>query len=193
MFLRRAQPAEAARPDFIPAGAGRAQWKWMAARLAPVLLLLVRLAFSQALPQTFQARVVSVADGDTLTVLQNRQQIRIRLYGIDCPEKDQPFHTRASRRTAELAQGRTVTVRTESRDRWGRLVAWVTLPDGRSLNEILVAEGLAWHFRRYAPREKRLIQLEREARDARRGLWQDPAPVPPWEWRRHSRRSAGRQ
>lgn len=193
MFPGRAQPAEAARSDFIPGGAGRAEWKCMAARFAPVLLLLVRVAFSQVLPQSFQARVVAVADGDTLTVLQDRQQIRIRLYGIDCPEKGQPFHARASRRTAELAQGRTVTVRTESRDRYGRLVAWVILPDGRSLNEILVAEGMAWHFRRYAPRERRLMQLEQEARDARRGLWQDPAPVPPWEWRRHSHRSAGRQ
>jgi len=163
----------------------------MVARLAPVLLLLVRLAYSQALPPSFPARVVSVADGDTLTVLQNRQQIRIRLYGIDCPESGQPFHTRANRRTAELAHGRTVTIRAESRDRYGRLVAWVILPDGRSLNEILVAEGLAWHFRRYAPRERRLMQLEQEARDARRGLWQEPAPVPPWEWRRHTRRSAG--
>lgn len=165
----------------------------MAARLVPLLFLLACPAVPQPLPQPFQARVTAIADGDTLTVLHNRQQVRIRLYGIDCPEPNQPFHTRASRRTADLAQGKTVTIKPESRDNFGRLVAWVILPDGRPLNEILVAEGLAWHFRRYAPREKRLIQLEQEARGARRGLWQDEEPIPPWEWRRHSRREAGRQ
>lgn len=167
----------------------------MAARRSIALLLLVfaLTACAQPLPPSFQARVTSITDGDTLTVLFNRQQIRIRLYGIDCPEPGQPFHARATQRTAALAHGQLVTVKPESRDRYGRLVAWVVLPDGRSLNETLVAEGLAWHFRRYAPRDTRLARLEQSARDARRGLWQDPAPIPPWEWRRHSRRPAVRQ
>ncbi len=172
----------------------RPQWKHMAARAALLLwLALLPLPARNLSTQPFAARVVSVADGDTLTVLYNRQQIRIRLYGIDCPEPGQPFHRRATQRTGELVHGRTVTVRPESGDRYGRLVAWILLPGGRSLNEILVAEGLAWHYRRYAPREKRLARLEEEARDARRGLWQDPRPVPPWEWRRASRRSGGRK
>lgn len=153
----------------------------------------ITLLLALALPQPFEGRVVSVADGDTLTVLLNRDQIRIRLYGIDCPEPNQPFHTRATRRTAELAHGKTVAVRPVSRDRYGRLVAWVVLPGGRSLNETLVAEGLAWHFRRYAPREARLAELEQAARDARLGLWRDPAPIPPWLWRSQARRPAGRQ
>lgn len=160
-------------------------------RVWPALPLL--LALLEPLPEPFQARVVSITDGDTLTVVRDRRQVRIRLYGIDCPEPGQPFHTRATQRTAELAHGKTVTIKAESLDRYGRLVAWIVLPDKRTLNEILVAEGLAWHFRRYAPRERRLIQLEEEARDARRGLWRDSEPVPPWEWRRHSRSSAGRQ
>jgi micrococcal nuclease len=161
----------------------------MAARLT----LLLALTLSPPPPQPFEARVVSVTDGDTLTVLRNRDQIRIRLYGIDCPEPNQPFHTRATRRTAELAHGKMVTVRPVSRDRYGRLVAWVVLPGGRSLNETLVAEGLAWHFRRYAPREARLAELEQAARDARLGLWRDPEPTPPWLWRRQARSPAGRQ
>ncbi len=167
----------------------------MAARLSITLLLvfLAPTASAQTLPPTFQARVISITDGDTLTVLHNRSMIRIRLYGIDCPERGQPFHSRAAQRTAALAYGQTVTIRAESRDRYGRLVAWIVLPGGRSLNETLVAEGLAWHFRRYAPRNRRLADLEQSARQARRGLWQDRNPIPPWEWRRHSRRPAGRQ
>lgn len=167
----------------------------MAARLAitVVLFLLACSAPARPLPPPFQARVTSITDGDTVTVLHNRTQIRIRLYGIDCPEPGQPFHTRATQRTAALAHGQTVTVKPESLDRYGRLVAWIVLPDGRSLNELLVAEGLAWHFRRYAPRDRRLAQLEQSARDARRGLWQDHDPIPPWEWRRYSRSAGGRQ
>lgn len=138
--------------------------------------------------ESFSGRVVSVADGDTITVLRGREQVRVRLYGIDCPESEQPFGRRARQRTAELVFGRTVTGRAEGRDRYGRLLGWVELPGGGTLNEQLVAEGLAWHYRRFAPREARLARLEMEARAARRGLWQDPHPVPPWEWRRPARR-----
>jgi endonuclease YncB( thermonuclease family) len=161
--------------------------------MAAQLLLLLAAALAQPLPPAFQARVVSITDGDTLTVLHNRQQIRIRLYGVDCPEPGQPFHTRATQRTAALAHGKNVTVRPQSNDRYGRIVAWIVLPDGRTLNEVLLAEGLAWHYRRYAPRETRLASLEQDARDARRGLWQDPDPIPPWEWRRASRSRSGRK
>ncbi len=78
-------------------------------------------------------------------------------------------------------------MRAEGRDRYGRLLGWVELPGGSTLNETLVAEGLAWHYRRYAPREARLARLEEEARAARRGLWQEANPVPPWQWRRPAR------
>lgn len=154
--------------------------------LASVLVLLLS---AVPLPQSFRARVVSIADGDTFTVLFQRQQIRIRLHGIDCPEPGQPFYRRATQRTADLAFGKTVTIEPRSRDRYGRLVASVLLPDGRSLSHILVAEGFAWHYRQYAPHDATLARLEQSARAARRGLWQDPSPVPPWQWRK-ARRSA---
>lgn len=152
-----------------------------------VRLALLLAACLPLVAEGFAGRVVSVADGDTITVLRGREQVRVRLYGIDCPESEQPFGRRARQRTAELVFGRTVTVRAQGRDRYGRLLGWVELPGGGTLNELLVAEGLAWHYRRYAPREARLAQLEQEARAARRGLWQDPHPVPPWEWRRPAR------
>lgn len=72
-------------------------------------------------------------------------------------------------------------------DRYGRLVGEVLLPDGRNLNHELVRAGMAWWYRRYAQEDTTLAQLEAEARAARRGLWRDPHPVPPWEWRRTQR------
>lgn len=157
--------------------------------MAPGRLLAFLLLGASAAPApgSFQARVVSITDGDTFTVLDQRRQIRIRLYGVDCPESGQPFHRRATQRTAELIFGKTVTIEPRSRDRYGRLVASVLLTDGRSLNHLLVAEGLAWHYRQFAPRDYTLARLEQSARRARRGLWQDPAPVPPWQWRRMRR------
>lgn len=165
--------------------------KWKA--VVGLVLLSLLLPAARELPPGFQARVVAVADGDTLTVLRGREQIRVRLHGIDCPEDGQPYSRRAARRTSELAFGKTVTVMPVSRDRYGRVVAKILLAGQKCLNEILVAEGLAWHYRQYAPRDATLARLERAARSARRGLWQDPAPVPPWRWRRAARRATGRQ
>jgi hypothetical protein len=86
-----------------------------------------------------------------------------------------------------------VTVQVTDRDRYGRLVGEVILPGGESLNEVLVAAGLAWWYREYAPADTSLERLEREARQAGRGLWAATEPVPPWEWRARRRgdRSAG--
>ncbi len=107
---------------------------------------------------------------------------RIRLHGIDCPEKRQAFGKRAKQFTSTLVFGNTVTVQVLDRDRYGRTVGVVLLPDGRSLNHELVRAGLAWMYRRYT-NDQSLSDLEEEARVARRGLWADPHAVPPWEWR----------
>src|SRR5439155_2794891 len=132
----------------------------------------------------FQGKVVGVADGDTITVLRDDKiTFRIRLLGIDAPEKGQPFGTRAKEYASELVFGKIVTVEPTDKDQYGRVVADVILPDGRSLNREMVRAGLAWWYRRYS-NDPELAGLEAEARAARRGLWADPHPVPPWEWRR---------
>ncbi len=107
---------------------------------------------------------------------------RIRVNGIDSPEKRQAFGKRAKQFTSTVVFGTTVTVLVVDRDRYGRTVGVVLLPDGRSLNHELVRAGLAWMYRRYTS-DQSLSDLEEEARVARRGLWADPEPVPPWEWR----------
>ncbi len=82
-----------------------------------------------------------------------------------------------------MVYGKTVTVRDLGQDRYGRTIAEVLLPDGRVLNQGLVKAGFAWWYRRYAPEDQTLEQLEQEARDAKRGLWADPHAMPPWAWR----------
>lgn len=96
----------------------------------------------------FEGKVVGVADGDTLVVLDGTTQVRVRLHGIDCPERGQAFGAAARRLTSSLAFGKRVTVRERGKDRYGRVLGEVVLPDGRSLDRELVAAGMAWHYAR---------------------------------------------
>ena len=150
------------------------------------LALLVSLAVPSCRPthrqQPFQARVVGVSDGDTLTVLTDMTRVKIRLNGVDCPEKGQAFGTRAKTFTSDLAFKKIVTVRPLGKDRYGRTLADVVLPDGRVLNRELVAAGLAWHYTRYSD-DRALAKLERQARDQGVGIWSEARPVAPWEFR----------
>jgi micrococcal nuclease len=122
--------------------------------------------------------------------ISDKTQVKIRLNGIVCPETGQDFRSRGKQRTSELAFGKTVTVRPHNTDRYGRTVAEIILPDGESLNHQLVCDGLAWWYRTYAPKDRELAGLEREARDANRGLWSQGEPIPPWEWRKGKRPGA---
>ncbi|MGE3537309.1 MAG: thermonuclease family protein [Candidatus Tectimicrobiota bacterium] len=103
------------------------------------------------------------------------------------PESKQAFGTRARQFAGELVFNQAVTVRVRETDHYGRLVAEVLLPDGRSLSQELVRAGMAWWYRQYAPHDTTLQRLEEEARMAQRGLWSDPHAVPPWEWRKQRR------
>src|SRR5262249_40905057 len=154
-------------------------------------LLLALMAFACSPPgPEFSGKVVGISDGDTITVLKNRSPIKIRLNGIDCPEIGQDFGSRAKSFTSELAFGQLVTIRPVTTDRYRRTVAEVVLPDGRLLNHEIVRAGFGWWYRRYAPGDAVLERLEREARAARRALWSQPSPTPPWEWRRPKRETA---
>jgi endonuclease YncB( thermonuclease family) len=137
---------------------------------------------------SFTALVVSVADGDTITVLDSdKKQIKVCLYGIDCPERRQAYGNRARQATADAVMGRTVNIHPIETDRYGRTVAIVAAPGREMLNSWLVKEGLAWVYERYCNRADicdRLRELEQEARAGKAGLWADKEPVPPWEWRK---------
>jgi endonuclease YncB( thermonuclease family) len=129
-------------------------------------------------------RVIGVIDGDTIVILKNGKGEKVRLYGIDCPEKKQDFGTRARQFTSQLVFGKEVSLQIHSIDRYGRTVAEVILPDGRSLNQELVRSGYAWWYEHFAPKDQILKKLESKARQNKLGLWTQPHPVSPWDFRR---------
>jgi len=131
------------------------------------------------------ARVVSVHDGDTLTVVIEHRQVKVRLTDIDAPELRQPFGTRSKQSLSEMCFGKVAALEVRGQDRYKRSLARVTC-DGTDANAEQVRRGYAWTYTRYARADSPLHAIQIEARSAHRGLWSDPASVPPWEWRRNS-------
>ena len=144
-----------------------------------LLLLCASLATAK-----FTGPVVSVLDGDTIEVLHRQRPERIRLSGIDCPEKGQAYGNRAKQAASALVFGKDVLLQTHGQDKYRRTLADVFLLDGTHVNHTLVKDGWCWWYRKYAPGDTVLEGLETEAKEARRGLWADPQPVPPWIYRK---------
>ena len=152
------------------------------------LLLPLLLTVSPALAD-IRGKVVSVHDGDTITVLIDRRQVKVRLSDIDAPELGQPFGTRSRQSLSEMCFGKEAALAVRGQDRFRRTLAQVKCA-GTNANAEQVRRGYAWTFVRYTGPNSPLYALENEARMNRRGLWADPASVPPWEWRRNGRRMA---
>jgi micrococcal nuclease len=153
-----------------------------------LFFVLLHLACSRDTEGQQKQKVVGIMDGDTIELLEDRQTTRVRLYGIDAPEKNQDYGTRSRQVASDLAFGKNVQLIEKGKDRYGRVIGIIILPDGRSLNEEMVRQGYAWHYKEYA-KDPVLAQLEVEARQNRRGLWEMPQPTAPWEFR--SQRRAG--
>ena len=147
-----------------------------------VLCLSLFLAVAPALADV-RGRVVSVHDGDTLTVLVERRELKVRLTDIDAPELKQPFGTRSRQSLAELCFGKDASLDVRGRDRYKRTLAIVTCA-GTDANAEQVRRGYAWTYTRFARADSPLIAIEYEARGAHRGLWADATAVAPWDWRR---------
>ena len=144
-----------------------------------VVLALSQPAFAWA---GFQARVITVHEGDRLTIRHDGRTETIYLKDIDCPQLKQPYGKQARHATAAYVGNREVIIQTLHRDRHGRSTAEVFLPDGRNVGRELVKEGLAWS-QRSTSGDRTLADFEELARASRRGLWSDPHPVPPWKWK----------
>lgn len=164
------------------------RYKQSLACLAAVLLALAcfRPSFSYAWP----GKVQRIVDGDTLYISdRGGVEHRIRLYGVDCPEKGQPEGENALEAATRFAAGYLLEVQELRRDRNGRTIAVVTMPDGMTMQEMLLVYGLAWIDERYCRRPEceawRL--LEQAARLSGRGIWSTPNPIVPWSWRRGKR------
>ena len=147
------------------------------------VLLASLIAFSPV--DDFQGKVVSIADGDTVTVLRGKEQVKVRLDGIDAPEKNQSFGTKSKDALAGLVFGKTVTVQSEGTDRYGRTLGVISL-GGTNVNQRMVSGGWAWHYKQYSSDET-LARLESQAKFDRSGLWADANPLPPWDFRSRQR------
>ncbi|MCS3642443.1 thermonuclease family protein [Salinibacter ruber] len=142
--------------------------------------------------QTFTGKVVEVTDGDTYDVRRSiGGTVTIRLRGVDAPESTQSYGTAATRAARQYVGEKSVRVAVEEIGRYGRAVASVEVQSG-DLGTMLIRDGLAWHYQQYAPNATEYARLQRQARNAGRGLWSQPNPVPPWTWRdRQSDSSSG--
>ena len=136
--------------------------------------------------------MVGISDGDTVTVQDNlHARHRIRLAGIDAPEKAQPYGDASKRHLSDLVFGEVVTVEYEKHDRYGRIVGKI-MKNGHDASLEQLRAGLAWHYKQYQREQSRAdrnayAEFEHEARQAHAGLWRDRIPVPPWTWRLEQR------
>ncbi len=141
---------------------------------------------------TLQGKVVSVADGDTITVLDSQKtQHKIRLQGIDAPERAQAFGNKSKQSLHEMVHGKQVTVDYQKKDKYGRVVGKILLNNTDVCLEQL-KRGMAWHYKQYAneqPKEDRETYslAEQQAKTELKGLWKDKHPVPPWEFRKQNK------
>lgn len=135
----------------------------------------------------FQAEVTSVEDGDTFEVIAaNDKKYTIRLYGVDCPEDGQAFSAKAKLFTEAACRNKKVKIVKRTVDGIGRVVADVILPDGKSLAKELLKFGYAWHYKRFS-NDADLDQLEQEAKKLKKGLWVEPDPMAPWDYKKQKK------
>lgn len=130
----------------------------------------------------FTGQVVAVVDGDTIDVLRDGAAVRIRLAEIDAPERSQPFGQRAKQALSDLCFGKVASITDTGKIHRKRLIGAVDC-EGKDAGTEQVRGGMAWVYDRYA-KDYKLYDLQRSARYARRGLWADAKPIPPWNWRR---------
>lgn len=154
--------------------------KWVLAMAA----FFIAVASPAAAQFSFEAQVIRITDGDTLTVRAGEKNFRVRLHGVDAPERGQAFGTKARDFLADAVAGKAVALRVLDVDRYGRLIAEV-LVGTTNWNLELLRVGLAWHYAEYddTPAYK---AAEAAARASRRGLWAEPEPEAPWVYRRRN-------
>lgn len=140
--------------------------------------------------ESFEGRVVAIGDGDTVTVLTDyKRQIKVRLYGIDCPESNQAFGHKAKQFTGNMVFQKRVKVYIADTDHYGRTVGIVSTMEGTVLNRELLANGLAWFYTRHCKQAicQEWLNDEQNARNNKIGLWKDANPTPPWQFRKNRR------
>ena len=154
-----------------------------------ITFLLICLLTLSAPAETITGNVVRITDGDTLVVLDaNKVQYKIRLVGIDAPEKKQAYGKKSKENLSDLVAGKFVIVEYDKLDRYKRVLGKILL-NSKDMNLEQIKSGMAWHYKKYQKEQSqsdRMLYSEAEvdARNAKRGLWYDPSPIPPWEYRK---------
>jgi endonuclease YncB( thermonuclease family) len=148
-------------------------------RNTATILLMLSIALTAL---SFDAKVISIIDGDTIHVLTaNKRDVKIRLASIDAPERKQPFSTQSKQALSDKILGKMVEVKDHGNDKYGRIIADLYL-DSRWINLEMIQDGFAWHYLAYS-KDTHLADAEMLARKAKKGLWIDPNPIAPWEFR----------
>lgn len=150
-------------------------------------LLLILLFFPIFLSaHTLRGKIVRVSDGDTIVLIDSTNtQHRVRLDGIDCPEKGQPFGRKATDFVKQLTTGKEIVVEWEKKDRYKRILG-VVYADGLNVNKELLKNGLAWHYKHFN-QDKELAELEQQAKDKKLNIWSEKNPIEPYQWRKGKR------
>ena len=137
--------------------------------------------------ETLLGYVIKVADGDTITVLDaNKKQHKIRLNFIDAPESKQAFGNKSKKYLDEMVYNKNVSIEFEKRDMYGRVLGFVFL-DGKNINLEMVKAGMAWHYEHFAKDAKEYAEAQQKAKEEKLGLWADPNPIPPWDFRKEAK------
>jgi endonuclease YncB( thermonuclease family) len=154
----------------------------------PFFILCSFLLVLSAPAVAWEARVVNVADGDTITIepIEGGDRAKVRLHGIDCPETKQPYGQTAKAFVSKAVLFKTVDIQPspQGKDRYGRIVAVIEIPGVGVLQELLLEVGLAWVYPQYCKNCGAWEAMEAEARRQRNGLWTEDKPIEPWEWRK---------
>jgi endonuclease YncB( thermonuclease family) len=163
-------------------------WIFIAVILTTGICLLFTQCKSKSNPDIITGKIIKVHDGDTYDLLlEDNTTLRIRMEGIDAPEKGMPFCRVSKKYLSELCHDKTINVQKTTEDHHGRIVAYSYLEDGRELSREMLKAGLAWHYKEYNS-EKELADLELDAQKAKRGLWIYDNPMSPWENRKLHRK-----
>ena len=155
-----------------------------------ILLLSLCICGSALAKNAHSVVVTKIIDGDSVLVRDGSETIEVRLWGIDTPEYRQPYSKAAKKYTKKLLKNKTVVLEVKDQDKYGRMVAMLTLEGGISINELLVKRGFAWvhiYYCREAVCEK-WKEYQKEARKRKLGLWREQEPVAPWVWKRNHKR-----
>ena len=155
-------------------------------------LVLFALSATALADYSIVGKVIKVVDGDTVTILKDRKQFRIRLLGIDAPESHQAYGNVSRKRLNDLVYDKTVEAACIEKDFYGRDLCKIII-GGTDINLEMIRAGLAWHYTKgkksQTNADRRAYQLaEREAREQKIGLWQDKKPTPPWDFRRNRKK-----